>query len=42
MSEVRRGRHRVEGIVKRLLALLLGALLGAALAVAICGIWGIR
>ncbi len=42
MSEVRRGRHRVEGIVKRLLALLLGALAGLVLAVAICGIWGIR
>ena len=42
LPEVRRGRHRVEAIVKRLLALLLGALLGAVAAVAICGIGGIR
>jgi len=42
LPEVRRGRHRVEAIVKRLLALLLGALAGRALAVAIGGIWGIR
>jgi len=32
----------VEGIVKRLLALLLGALAGLALAVAICGATGWR
>ena len=42
LPEVRNGRHRVEAIVSRLLALLLGALAGLVLAVAICGIWGIR
>ena len=34
LPEVRRGRHRVEAIVKRRLALLLGALLGLAYALA--------
>ncbi len=42
LPEVRRGRHRVEAIMGRLLALLLGALAVLVLAVAICGIWGIR
>ena len=40
LPEVRDGRHGVEAIVSRLLALLLGALLGLAAAVAPCGAMG--